>query len=203
MKARTLLILLVGIFVFSGCWLMPEKVSLADPRLTPMIQAMAAVDRAALGFTEVPTNAVVRVEWHGPKGGYDAMLHIDAGTSRTIAFRKQSDGTYRWIGEQEIYRGPRIYETVDGKFNEQLVIDYELERVSPGVTGVPLKTVYISYSGEDPRLAWPKKITLQQARQVISEWKAEPNHQGGANGKQPLGSGTNSTAEAAASRRSP
>jgi hypothetical protein len=84
-------IVLLAVIVFSGCGFVPEKVSLSDPRLIPMLDAIAKVDRASLGFTPIPTNAIVRLESR-PHDGYDAMLHIDGHTSRTIAFRKTASG---------------------------------------------------------------------------------------------------------------
>ena len=156
----------------SGCGFVPEKVSLADPRLAPMLRAIAAVDRASFGFTPIPTNAEVRLESR-PRAGYDAMLHISASTSRTIAFRKDRD-SYRWIGEQEIHRGPKTYATPDGTFNEEIVISYELERITPGATGVPLRQVHVSYHGEDTRLAHRYNLTLDEARPILAEWRQKP-----------------------------
>ena len=66
-----------------------------------MLQAIAAVDRAALGFTPIPTNAVVHLDSR-PGAGYDAMLIIydtpalHAGVYRNIGFRKTATG-YKWI----------------------------------------------------------------------------------------------------------
>jgi hypothetical protein len=51
------------------------------------------------------------------------MLHIYAETSRTIAFKKV-DGTYKWIGEQEIHEEPNQFTTVAGTSNEYIVINY-------------------------------------------------------------------------------
>ena len=95
------------------------------------------------------------------------MLHIYATTSRTIAFRKVGNG-YKWIGEQEIYPGPKQYKTMDGMFNEEIVITYENEKVS----GVPLNQIDIDYHGEDPRLANRRDLTLNYVRPIIEEWNA-------------------------------
>ena len=170
MKMRAFFCFFSFSLVFAGCGLGPEKVSLDDQRLAPMLKAMAVVDRSSLGFTAISPEADVRVEW-APRDGYDAMLHVYAGSSRTIAFKKSADGEFRWIGEQEIHTGPNQYETVDGRVSEQIVISFEVE----SVTGVPLNTVHVQYLGEDARLAWPKKITLHEAKQVIEEWQNRPN----------------------------
>lgn len=166
------LLLVLTTVALSGCGFVPEKVSLTDPRLAPMLRAIAAVDRVPFGFTPIPTNAEVRLESR-PRAGYDAMLHIYAGTSRTIAFRKDKDG-YRWIGEQEIHRGPKTYTTPDGTFNEEIVISYERERIDPGATGVPLRQVHVSYHGEDTRLVHRYDLTLDEVRPILTEWREKP-----------------------------
>jgi hypothetical protein len=136
-----------------------------NPKILPLLAACANVDRAALGFSDIPANADVRLE--GASTKYDAMLHIYSGTSRTIAFRR-SGASYRWIGEQEIHTGPREYKTVDGKFREQIVITYEIEPIS----GVPLNTVFIQYLGDDPALVRPVgTYTLKEVRPILEKWR--------------------------------
>lgn len=100
-----------------------------------------------------------------PHGGYDAMLHIHAKTSRTIAFRKTDKG-YRWIGEQEIFQGPKKYTTEDGTLFEQICFTYEIEKVS----GYPLNELSISYSGEDSRLRDKRALTLNEVGPILKEW---------------------------------
>jgi len=68
----------------------PDRVSLSDPQIQPLVKAMDQVDRASLGFTPVTTNAQISLELHSG-GPYDAMLHVYGATSRTIAFRKNID----------------------------------------------------------------------------------------------------------------
>ena len=41
------------------------------------------------------------------------MLHLGGKTIRTIAFRKNAAG-FLWIGEQEVFEGPKMYKSVDG-----------------------------------------------------------------------------------------
>jgi len=72
------------------------------------------------------------------------MLHITTKTYRTIAFRRTSAG-YEWIGEQEVFQGPKRYKTVDGTFNEAIY-------------------------GEDPRLANMNHLTLRTVQPILSEW---------------------------------
>src|SRR5688572_12696660 len=87
-----------------GCGWVPKPVSFEDPKVQPLLRAVNEVDRAALGFTPLTTNAQLRLET-GKRANYDAMLHVHGETSRTIAFRKIPGG-YRWIAEQEIHTGP-------------------------------------------------------------------------------------------------
>jgi hypothetical protein len=154
------------ILTLACCGFFPEKVSWSDPRLVLMLKAVEAVDRASLGFTPISRTSTVRLE-DRPRAGYDAMLHIDGATSRTIAFRKAADG-YRWIHEQEAYTGPKTYKTVDGTFPEQIVITYGIEPVS----GHAPNKVHIEYWGEDPRLSADRySLTWYQVRPVIAEWQ--------------------------------
>jgi hypothetical protein len=105
----------------AGCGLLPERVSPDDPRLRPMFDAMAIVDRQAMGFTPVARESDIRIEWVSKYGrllfgqrNYDVMLHVGGRTSKTIAFKRNGKG-YEWVGEQEMFEGPRTYESGDGK----------------------------------------------------------------------------------------
>src|ERR1700756_2844134 len=88
--------------VVTGCDLIPRKVALDDPRIQPLLMAARSFDRISYGFTPIPKSADVRWESR-PTEHYDAMLHITAKTSRTIAFRKKDSG-WKWIGDQEYSR---------------------------------------------------------------------------------------------------
>jgi hypothetical protein len=136
-----------------------------DPRIQPLLQAAATFDRIAFGFTPLPQTADVRWESR-PTERYDAMLHITARTSRTIAFKKAATG-FKWIGEQEIFQGPNKFETPDGTFNEDITLTYELEAIS----GYPTNRLNITYLGEDPRLAYRNDITLDEIKPILREWK--------------------------------
>ena len=150
--------------LLASCGFVPENVAWSDPRLSSMLKAIEAVDRASLGFTAIDHAAKVRLESR-PRAGYDAMLHIGGQTSRTIAFRKVPEG-YKWIHEQEIHTGPKTYTTVDGTFHEQIVVTYGVEPVS----GHAPNTLHVQYSGEDPRLPAYQPLTLDQVRPIIDEW---------------------------------
>jgi hypothetical protein len=129
-----------------------------------MFEAMSRVDRTKFGFTPIAGDASIRVEWR-PRSGYDAMLHIYGPTSRTVAFRRTQSG-YEWIGEQEIFQGPKTYKTPDGEFNESITITFETVPLS----GHPPNSVAIEYSGEDPDLAWPRQLTLAAVRPWLKRW---------------------------------
>jgi hypothetical protein len=135
-----------------------------DPRVRPLLNAAASFDRTSYGFSPIPKAADVRLELR-PTSQYDAMLHIYAKTSRTIAFRKTTNG-YRWIGDQEIFQGPKEYKTVDGTFHEHLCFTYEVESVS----GSPLNRLDIVYFGEDPRLANRSSLVLADVKPILREW---------------------------------
>ena len=162
-RQRTFLVALF-MLLLASCGFVPEKVSWSDPRLAPMLKAIEAVDRASLGFTPIDRASTVRLE-DRPRAGYDAMLHIDGQTSRTIAFRKTAEG-YKWIHEQEIYTGPKTYTDVDGTFHERIVVTYGIESVS----GHAPKKLHVEYWGEDPRLPAHPPLTFEQVRPIITEW---------------------------------
>ncbi len=163
-REATLFAAIIAVGASGACGLLPERVSGDDPRLVPMFEALKRVDRAALGFTPIAPKAQLRVEWR-PGRGYDAMLHVDGPTSRTIAFRRVGEG-YQWIGEQEIFSGPNTYKTVDGVFHESITITYETQHIS----GVPLNTVDIRYSGDNPELAHPEELSLDRVRPMLERW---------------------------------
>lgn len=159
------LIAMCQMFLLASCGFVPEKVSWSDPRLAPMLQAIAAVDRAALGFTPIASTSSVRLELRSG-GGYDAMLHIAGATSRTVAFRK-TPGGYQWIHEQESHTGPKTYTTADGTLQERISVTYGTAPIS----GHAPNQLHIVYWGEDPRLPAHRPLTLEQVRPIIAEWK--------------------------------
>jgi hypothetical protein len=165
---------LVTALVSVHCGLTPERVSHDDPRLTPMFDAMTRVDRGALGFTSIERDASIRVEWVHPKFDslmrlaakkYDAMLHVYGKTSRTVAFKRVADG-YEWIGEQETFEGPRKYDSVDGTFNEAITVTFERVPIS----GFPINTIAVLYRGEEPELARPRQLSLDDVRPWLTKW---------------------------------
>jgi hypothetical protein len=169
---QTLFLVLTVLFI-GGCGkigcAMPESVEHNDPRLTLLWKAIEdRTDRLSLGFTSINKDAKIKLEI--PGGGlldnkaYDAMLHFYCKkTARTIAFRKKDD-KYVWIGEQEVFYGPKQYTTPDGTFNEEIVMTYEIERVS----GYLLNQLDIYYRGPDD--LW-KEIKIEEALPLIKKWE--------------------------------
>lgn len=157
------LILLASSLV-AACDLIPRKVAMTDPRIQPLLKAAEQFDRTAYGFTALPLTADVRWESR-PTTRYDAMLHITARTSRTIAFRKTDSG-WRWIGDQEIFNGPKMFKTVDGTFPEHIVLTYETESIS----GARKNELNADYFGEDPRLANKQNLSLSDVKPILKEW---------------------------------
>src|SRR6266566_363044 len=117
----TVILLLV---LASGCMRM-QTVNLGDPALEPFA-SMYSVERSQYGFTPIPKTGPVSLEGKSFHGGYDAMLHFGGNPSRTIAFRWDGKA-YQWIGEQEIFEGPRMWDTPDGRFHEQVCITFYKE----------------------------------------------------------------------------
>ena len=149
--------------VLAGCGFVPQKVEVGDPLLKPMWQAAETFDREAYGFSSLPTTGDIRLEEHS-RSAYDTMIHIYAKTSRTIAFRRTPAG-YRWIHEQESFQGPRQYTSVDGTFNEQIVLTFEVEPVA----GPSTNQLSVSYWGEDPRLADRRDLKLEDVDHILHE----------------------------------
>jgi hypothetical protein len=162
------LVLTLAILTLAGCGFVPAKAALSDPKIEPMIKALDTVDRASLGFSPIPTNAQITLELQPAGRPYDAMLHVYGDTSRTIAFRKTVTG-YRWIGEQEIYQGPKWRQTVDGTFREEIDIEFQTE---PG-NGIPTNHLSIQYIGSDTNLT-AREFTLAEVRPILKKWEQSP-----------------------------
>lgn len=144
--------------VLLGC---SHQVPIDDPSLKPFAN-MYLVDRAQYGFSPLPKNAKVHIEKH-PKCyrdcGYDALVHIYGKPSRYVSFKKEN-GNYKWVGEQEVCSGPREFRTVNGRFNEYLVITYAQDEAGQ------LDGLHISYrSPEDPMGL--KQLSVAEAKRTL------------------------------------
>jgi hypothetical protein len=159
--------LIIGCLLVAGCGLTPEDVPTSDPQLQPFFKALNEVDREALGFTPVPTNAHIRLERASGRA-YDAMLHIYDTTRRTIAFRKTPDG-YRWINEQEIHDGPGWHQSMEGTFRENILVEFQTEHLN----GIPTNQLYIRYT--EAGTNWnARDLTLAEALPILESWKTTP-----------------------------
>jgi hypothetical protein len=152
------------IVLLAGCDWVPRKVAMNDPRIQPLLKAAQSCDRPAEGFTPKPRAADVRWELR-PTAAYDATLHITAKTARTVAFRRLDSG-WSWIGDQEIFDGPKMVKTLDGTFPEHICLTYEVKHIS----GAPPNRLMIDSLGEDPRLAHQSNLTLSDIRPILKDW---------------------------------
>jgi hypothetical protein len=146
-----------------------RTVNIGDAALKPYA-AMYSVDRAQFGFTPLPATGPVSIEGKIMHGDYDAMLHFGGNPSRTVAFRWDGKA-YQWLGEQEIFEGPRMYETPDGRFHEQISISYYKEKLHGEFQGLT-----IDYSGPDGKLTMlrPERpnwsLTLAEVSPFLEKW---------------------------------
>lgn len=168
-RTLSLAVAVLGSLVLVCCGLLPQQVTYDDPEVQALLRARDAAGAERYGFTPVPASAEIRIE-RTPHGGYDHMLHVQAATSRTIAFRSTGEG-YVWIGEQEIFEGPNEYTSADGISRERVTLNYELEPIS----GHRTKTLVIRYRGEDARLARRNDLTLGMILPVLREWGYLPS----------------------------
>ena len=174
MPHRIHLVLAVTVIFLSGCD--TGKVSLSDPQLAPMLQAIAAVDRAALGFTPIPTNAEVHLDSRSD-ARYDAMLIIFdtparyGGVYRNIEFRKTATG-YKWLREFETHPGPMTFKQL-GNTDQQVHTAHEEISIiydTTGISGVTPNKLHVHYNGRDSRIADRKDLALDEVRPILLEW---------------------------------
>jgi hypothetical protein len=187
--------------------------------MRPFEAAMRPFGRAEAGFPPLPTNGTVKIEtvdrqnWNReyPPPNYDVMLHFaeDPPGFRysycTVEFRKGADGL-RWIGEQDSFHGPLLYESDGVMVREAVTIRRETEQIA--YVGTSVSGTVITYQGPDPRLKSGLFAGLGPVDigPVLREWgyvyqadKAQPG--GAANGSQPIRSEENSKSPPAGSRR--
>ncbi len=151
------------LFALSSCNRTTERAKYEDPRLKPMWEAAAAVDREALGFTPIERNAQIILD--AVPNTDHVMLHVYGTTSRIIWFRKLGDG-YKWTGEFEIHKGPTQYESVDGLTYEEIDISYDSE----DRLGFPTNKPHIIYWGPDSSPLSGKLLRVEDIREVIKKW---------------------------------
>jgi hypothetical protein len=150
---------------------LPRSISLADSKYAPLVEAIDAVDREALGFTPIESDARVRIskrDWW--EDNYDVQLTITGRTVRHVVFVKSATG-YRWIGEQEAHYGPRTWDDVDAGYEREYVcVTYNTQHTVFG-GGVPLNEPYVTYHGPDYSGPFSSyELTLDEAAPVVKEW---------------------------------
>lgn len=161
---KFIIIAVIMAITFSSCWLKP--INYNDRELVPYLAAIAKAKqlRDSLGFSAVSEKAKITLEKNGD--GYDAMLHVyQSISSRTIAFKRVGSG-YIWIGEQEIFTGPRKFDTPDGELNETITLNYEVEPIS----GYPLNKLSLIYDGPDSSYTPPNVLSISESHKIIKRW---------------------------------
>jgi hypothetical protein len=169
MRALTRILFVIFISpLLTSCGLTPREVKYDDNEVQPLWTAISNVTRDTLGFTPIDKNADIRLEGRSIlfDKPYDLMLHIYGTTSRIIAFKKIDDDKFVWVGEQEIFKGPRKYKTVDGEFNEEIILTYDIEPIS----GHPLNQLSVDYNGPDEGLMTNRNLRLDDIRPMIKDW---------------------------------
>ena len=142
-----------------------SQARLEDSELAPFLAAAQKSKRAALGFSPLPVQGLIRVERPRSKRHYDVMLHIDlGGVSRTVSFLLK-DSRPVWSGEQEIHYSGKRFTTVDGDVAEFMVISYSTVEGD----GAPLGG-YVQYHGEDPELNAIRTLSVVDAQRVWARW---------------------------------
>lgn len=145
----------------------PRHTTVDDHLMAPFLHARDVAGAEQYGFTHLEPDARVEIDRTvGNKATYDIMLHIYGSTSRTIAYKEVGD-SFVWLGEQEIHRGPGEYLSEGFKRKEEIVITYETVYLS----GAPLNQVHVIYTGKNPRLADKSKLTVEDVRPVLDEWR--------------------------------
>jgi len=135
-----------------------------------MLQAIAAGDRAALGFYSIPTNAVVYLDIHPNTRRDVEVIIFDTpalydGVYRNIEFRKTATG-YKWIRENESHPGPMTFTRSGHTAHEYILIGYDTD----GMSGLAPGKLDVRYTGPDSRLALRKDLTLDKVRPILAEW---------------------------------
>jgi hypothetical protein len=162
--------LVLPIMFLTGCGSKTQTLSISDPRLAPMLQAIDASDRAALGFSSIRTNAVVHLDSRSSARCDAEIIVYDTPALygdiyRNIEFRKTATG-YQWIRELESHPGPKTFTQSGHTKHEEIYIAYD----TTGVMGITPNKLHIHYEGPGGQFANGKELTLDQVRPVLAEW---------------------------------
>ena len=170
MKRISHLILALSVVFLSGCGSKSRTLSISDAQLSSELQAMAASDRAALGFSPIPTNAVVHLDSRSDARRDVEILIFDSpklysDIYRNVEFRKTESG-YKWIRELECYPGPKTFTQSGHTKHEAIYIAYD----TTGAMGIASNTLHIHYEGPESPFTSGTELTLDQVRPVLTEW---------------------------------
>jgi hypothetical protein len=160
----------VAVIYLAGWYFGTRMVSLSDPRLAPMIKAIAGVDRATFGFTSIPTNALVYLDSR-PSARSDVTLciydtpELYGDIHRNIELRKTATG-YEWLREFETHPGPKTFKQSGHTAHETISIIYD----TTGISGVAPNKLHVYYDGFDRRIVSGKDLTLDEVRPILVEW---------------------------------
>ncbi len=148
----------------------PQLVPISDPQLAPLVQAIHASERASLGFSSIPTNAVVYLHSDSDARRDVEIMVFDTLAQyndiyRDIEFRKTETG-YQWIRELDTHPGPKTFKLSGHTKHEEIVIAYD----TTGVYGITPNKLHIHYEGPDSPFTSGNDVTLDEAGQVLAEW---------------------------------
>ena len=170
MKYIVYLFLVLPIMFLTGCGSKTRTLSISDPQLAPILQAIDASDRAALGFSSIPTNAVIHLDSRSDARHDVEIIVFDSPALyydiyRNIEFRKTETG-YKWIRELESHPGPKTFTQSGHTKHEEIYIAYDITEVM----GITPNKLHIHYEGPASPFTSGKEITLDQVRPVLAEW---------------------------------
>ena len=154
--------------VATSCMRM-RTVNMGDPALEPFA-SMYSVDRSQYGFTPIPKSGPVSFSRKTFRDDYDAVLYFVGNPKRSIAFRWDGKA-YQWLGEQESFEGPRMWDTPDGRIHERVTIAFYKEAMHGAFQGLN-----IEYFGPDDKLVrMPKErpnfsLKLADVDPFLKQW---------------------------------
>jgi hypothetical protein len=138
---------------------------------------MAASDRSSMGFSSIPSNAVVYLINPPLPRCRDADIRIFDTEAlyqdiyRYVQFRQTATG-YVWEYEMEVHPGPRTFKQSGHTAHEEIDIIYD----ATGISGWTPNKVHVRYHGptdlfSGSRFPDGKDLTLDEVRPVLEEWR--------------------------------
>ena len=137
---------------------------------------MGASDRNSMGFSSIPSNAVVYLI-NRPRGR-DADIRIFDTEAlyqdihRYIGFRQTATG-YVWECETEVHPGPKTFKQSGHTAHEEISLMYDVTWMS----GLTPNKLHVRYHGpwegdrsNGGRFSSGKDLTLDEVRPVLEEW---------------------------------